>query len=588
MNNLHVIVRDQFPEFVREDYPVFVEFVKAYYKWLDLQSYKLEEVVDLDKTPEQFVKYFRSELDAYGLFTDIGEINHLYLQRIKQIYSAKGSEQALINILRLVYQADTIVRYPSEQILRASDGRWDQQKFIVVQQTFGSLPETFNEFYIKYNLTDVKVKLSKYEVIGEGIVRLYFKPSNVISVDVGQLIYVYNSEGQIVYAAKIVRQPAKIKIVKGGTNWQLGQIIVIPGTVRDTVARVTEVTPQGAILNVEIIQYGFDHTENQTLITSPYPNKPLGSSFDLTVTQTSVNPAKYLYTLDVNDYLDGAIDRVQGVASGTFGSSYFLQDYVEPGYAGYIVFDNSTYNSEYEVGVQSDITIEQWLASRATLSYTYDTIVTERGNWKTDAGMLSNENIRLQDNFYYQQFSYDVEANINSTDYIELARTIHPAGMKLFTTYALGEELYVEPIAVTSFPFIKLDLFDNSEPFDSDTKLAVKKPVDTANVTDFDKQIVTKKPTDSITTGDVGKQLVTKRITESLTTSDVDVQTLIKRKEETLTVSEVSAKTFDKYLVDSATISSPDTSTLEVIQYNAEDYFGEGYVRIDKNLTIGA
>lgn len=587
MNNLHLIVRDQFPEFVREDYPIFVEFVKSYYKWLGQQSIKIEDAVDLDKAPEQFVKYFRSELDAYGLFTDIGELNHLYLQKIKQIYSAKGSEQALVNILKLVYQAESSIRYPSEQILRASDGRWNQERFIVVQQTFGSIPTNFNEFYIKYNLTDVRVKLSKYEVIGEGVARLFFRPTTSISVSTDQLVYVYDSQGLVVYAAKVVRQPAKITIVKGGANWQLGQIIVIPGTVRDTVVRVTEVTPQGAIVSVEIIQYGFDHTENQTLIVSPYPNKPLGSSFDLTVTQTSISPAKYLYSLDINDYLEGAIDRVQGISSGISGSSYFLQDYAEPGYVGYTVFDNSTYNAEYEPGVESDITIEQWLASRATLSYSYDTVVTERGNWKTDAGMLSNENIRLQDNFYYQQFSYDIEANTNSTNYIELARTIHPAGMKLFTTYALGEVLSVQPIAVTSFPFIKLDLFDSSEPFDSNTKLAVKNPTDSITITDFDKQIVTKRPVDSVTIEDIDKQLVTKRTTELLTTTDSDVQTLTKRKEETLTVSETPTKTFNKYLVDSATISSSDISTFEVVQYNVENYFGEGYVRVDKNLTIG-
>lgn len=589
MNNLHLIVREQFPEFVREDYPLFVEFVQTYYKWLDTQSVgKLESLISLDKTPERFVEHFKSELDNYGLLTNSIQFNKLYLQRIKQIYAAKGSEQGLINLLKIVHQAETVVRYPSEQILRASDGRWEQESFIVVQQTFGQLPQSFNDFYIDYDLTQVRVKLSKYEIIDEGTVRLFFKPSTKITAVENQLIYIYNSQGSVVYSAKILRQPFRFDIVNGGTNWQLGQIVVMPGGIRDTVARVTEVGEQGEILSIQIIQYGIGHSENQTLIISPYPNKPLNPSFDLTVTQTSVSPPKFLYTLDVRDYLEGPSDRVTGTVSGIFENSYFLQDYVETGYNGYEYFDNWTYPQEYQETVDSDITIEQWLESRATLRYTYGTVVVEPGRWTADSGIISNENIRLQDNFYYQQFSYDIEANVNSNNYIELAKTVHPAGMKLFTTYALGDVLEVEPFAVTSFPFVAIDLFDAFQPLDTNEKVVEKFKTDSASVSDFDKQLVTKRPVDSVTLGDTNKQTIAKRITELLSTSDSNTAEVTKLKEELLTISEATAKTFNKYLIDSSTISSPDTSSLEIVQYNVEGYFGEDYVRTDKILTLGA
>ena len=38
MTNLYSIVREQFPEFIQSEYYAFLEFVQAYYKWLEIQS----------------------------------------------------------------------------------------------------------------------------------------------------------------------------------------------------------------------------------------------------------------------------------------------------------------------------------------------------------------------------------------------------------------------------------------------------------------------------------------------------------------------------------------------------------------------
>lgn len=588
MNKLHLIVRDQFPDFIREDYPLFVAFVEAYYKWLDEQSVgSIETVADLDKTPQQFVQYFKTQLDAYGIFNTT-TFNPLYLQKIKEIYNSKGSEQSLVNILRLTHNADTIISYPSDYILRASDGKWEQESFFAIQYVYGSVPDSAIECFIKYDNVDVRLEISHLEQISTSTTRVYFKLRYDLKVSVDQFVYFYGSDRNIQYVGKIVRIPVSISILKGGKDWQLGQVIVIPGTTSDTVARVSEVDADGGIVSVEILQYGYEHTENQTLIVSPYPNKPLGTSYDIVTTQTSVNPQKFLHTLTIYDYTDGATDRVVGISSGIMGTSYFLQNYVEPGYVGSIAFDNSTNDVISGSSVDTSITMEQWLASRATIVYEYGTLVTQRGRWLDDSSIISNESIKLQDNFYYQQFSYDIQSDANSQSYLELANLLNPVGMKMFTTYNLSEVIEVGATAVTSFPFLKIDLLDVSTMEDSDKKLVLKKLVETLSVTDYDKETVTKKPTDSVTLSDVDKESVSKRITDTLTTSDVDKESVTKGIAELLTIGEVVPKTYNKYVADSATISSPDTSVSTRIQYNIESYFAENYVESQINLTIGA
>jgi hypothetical protein len=45
---LSSVVSRQIPEFIREDYPTFVAFVEAYYKYLQDQGVDLTAVKDID------------------------------------------------------------------------------------------------------------------------------------------------------------------------------------------------------------------------------------------------------------------------------------------------------------------------------------------------------------------------------------------------------------------------------------------------------------------------------------------------------------------------------------------------------------
>lgn len=588
MNKLHLIVRDQFPDFVREDYPVFVAFVEAYYKWLDEQSVgKIEAVSDLDTTPEQFVQYFKSQLDAFGVFDSLTPFNSLYLQRIKDIYNSKGSQQALVNILRLTYNAETEILYPGQYVLKASDGKWFQESFIVVELVYGSMPESAYECYVRYDNVDIRLEVSHLQKITSTATRIYFKLRYGFSVNEGQIVYFYDSNKDIQFAGRIVRIPLKISVLRGGKNWQLGQVIVIPGSVSDTVARVSEVTTDGQAVAIDILQYGYQHTENQILIVSPYPDKPLATTFDITAVQTQINPPKYSYTLSINDYTDGTTDRVRGISSGVMSSSYFLQDYVESGYVGSIMFDNVTSQIVTNEIVDSSVSLEEWLESRATIRYEYGTLVTEQGRWLDDSGTLSNESIKLQDNFYYQQYAYDIQSDADVESYKQLANLLNPAGAKMFTTYNLSEILEVELSAVTSFPFFTYDALDVSTISDIDVKSTVKSPNEELTILDLGKQNVIKNPAEILTLSDSNNQSLTKRITEALTSSDLYNRSLIKNQSETQLVNDVCSKLYNKYITDSATIASSDNFVYTVTQYNTESYFEENYVLTEKFLTIG-
>lgn len=563
MDKLYVLVKEHFPQFVQADYPVFVRFVQEYYKWVEQQQSvgKIEDVVDVDNTPEQFVQYFRNQLDVYGIYSNVDPFDSKYLKTIREIYTAKGSEQALVHLLKVVYNTDAVVTYPSKNILRASDGRWEQESFITINIVFGQLPQTINEIYAVFGLNKEFIPITRYDVIEVDRIRFYYQATRNLALQIDQEIQIIQN-GVVVCVGKIVSSPNRLEIQNGGADWQLGQVVVFPGSVKNTIARVTSVSNTGAITGIEILEYGFVHSENDSIVVSSYPAKPVGATYDLDVQIASEDPLAYNYTLTIFDYIDGATDKAQGIKSGILSSSYFLENYVEASYFGSVAFEIGTSLAPALPDFYSPITVERWLASRATLTYKFAPITTMKGRWTDDSGQISNESIRLQDNYYYQQYSYVIESDVSQSEYNVLNQTLHPAGMKAFATYSLFEEIEFDINIETTFPFITIDVLDVVETDDSAAKLIIKPREDDSNFA-----------TDSI----VNKTLIKER-DEEVEFTDIVAKEVTAVLQDQAEFTDLTSLGFVKQIVDTVEAVQLETSTDYNDEFLGDGYFSEDYV----------
>jgi hypothetical protein len=131
------LISTQVPEFVRSDYPTFVAFVEAYYEYLDTNGVDLTSLRDLDTTLDSFIQYFKKELAA-NMPADLKIDDRFLLENIKNHYLAKGSEQSFKLLFKLLYNKNVEVGYPGTQMLRASDGRWQQDTSLFLKVTSGT------------------------------------------------------------------------------------------------------------------------------------------------------------------------------------------------------------------------------------------------------------------------------------------------------------------------------------------------------------------------------------------------------------------------------------------------------------------
>jgi hypothetical protein len=141
-NKVSLLINKQVPEFVREEYPVFISFLEAYYEFLEnkqgtqkndliTKSKELKYISDVDDSIEEFEQQF---LNSYATFlpkeTTIDKA--LLIKNVLPLYLSKGSEKSFKLLFRMLFGGELEINYPKNNVLRASDGRWEVENAVKV------------------------------------------------------------------------------------------------------------------------------------------------------------------------------------------------------------------------------------------------------------------------------------------------------------------------------------------------------------------------------------------------------------------------------------------------------------------------
>lgn len=591
----------QIPEFIREQYGTFVDFIRAYYKFVsDMQSTtSLEEIRSIETTAEVFISQFKKELSALFPTKQLAD-ERFVLQRLGEFYKTRGSEESYNFLFRAFFNEDVSVTYPSNNILKASDGNWEQYSFITLVTLTGALPSdtsdtpilSFTNDYGSFNLYATSTI-----VIDATTVRVYFKSISVLKFIDNQIIKCYDALGNTIYIGQLIKSPWRLSVLDGGQGWQRGQAFIVPKTTlvgHDTVARVTEVDTNGTMVSVEVMEQGYVHNDGQQVFISPYPNKPSGAAPHITkVVYTS--PTRTTYTISLEDSTDGTSEIVTGITDNTTIDAYFAEDYVVQGYIGHLVISVTSTIGRLVVAPQATgLTLQQWYDSIAELQYEFANVVKTTGRYVNDSGQISNQEMRIQDSYFYQLFSYLIQTQRDIKEYSELLLVIHPSGMKSFSELVKQVDTEFPVTTVRSLNIDLIQFFDGifvdstyvnklSKNF-SETKTAT----DTAPIRTAGKNLVETKTASDTTP----PKTITSVKVDSVTPSESRTSTINKPlPTETLTVTESRGMVFTKpSFTESLTASSSETTVPSTLGYGltgAAGYFQDDYAALVKTLNIG-
>lgn len=151
-----ILVAQQLPGFIREDYPKFISFLEAYYEFLENEQYTsgvsqkndlitkakdLRYVSDVDYTSNNATTLDRFEEQFFNSFLPFIPRNtavskEIMIKNIMPMLLAKGSEKSYKLLFRMLFDTDTKLTYPRDNILKASDGRWTKENILRLTTTY--------------------------------------------------------------------------------------------------------------------------------------------------------------------------------------------------------------------------------------------------------------------------------------------------------------------------------------------------------------------------------------------------------------------------------------------------------------------
>jgi hypothetical protein len=437
-------IRRQVPEYIREQYPALIDFLKAYYDFLeDTQSRSLEQYKDIDTTLEEFIELFKSEL-AKNVPLDMIDDKRNFIKRLRDFYLSRGSEASYKFLFRALFDKEASLFYPSTQILRASDGKWQQDVSIFVKvsgTTTDLFPLDDSFITIITPLKNIRTYVERVRKYDSDVYELFIQREFAQFVTEDSTIEA-EIEGTT-YTADVLLCPSRIKIINPGSGFAVGQRFNLETSLgKGCLIKVTRVNSTGGIISAQIIEFGLDYA---SMFWSYLSNK-------------SVQALPYVSPATINSALSPPYSEYTG---GTTESGFLAkQDYmirdsnltIPTSKSSDAYFVDSTYVGDIVAQFYQDQSKSPIDNSMAVIQVDVGYVARYPGYYLTQDGFVSDE-MYIQDGKYYQTFSYVVKVEEEFRKYVDVVKSlVHPAGMRVYGDYNLVNalDLQASPVFVSS------------------------------------------------------------------------------------------------------------------------------------------
>lgn len=288
-NKTSILIPSQLPEFIRDnpDYSKFVEFIKAYYEWMEQngnaldRSKNLLNYKDIDETTNEFIDYFVNDFLPY--FPEDALVDKRKAIKIaRQLYKSKGTPASYSFLFKMLYDSEFEFFNTKDSVLRASDGIWYVARSIRLASDNINFLETKN--LRLFGETSKTIATIENAVIANTKTEVYI--SNITRVfETGEFVKIVDSfnqpvlfDGQVL-RAKIIGQINQVRIDPNnrGQLYDVGDpVVFFDGLSSNTgigAAAVVSETTKGSIQRISVLNggYGYAANSNTDIVISNAP-----------------------------------------------------------------------------------------------------------------------------------------------------------------------------------------------------------------------------------------------------------------------------------------------------------------------------
>lgn len=472
---ISAFVNEQVPEFVRQNHPKFVQFLEAFYQFLEQNHEAIGRMVDytdikdVDFTTDEFFYLFKSTFLS-PMPEEFLADRALVLKKIKDLYAAKGTIPSIQLLFRILYGQEISVFLPKTKILRASDGKWQNRITLRVTQLAGEEHEFFRQSFIG-ETSGAIANVDFSETVQRGTLTVL--EMTLVSYEgaftVGEII---RDRVNGTATAQVLGIIDAVTVIDGGDDYQVGDIVpIIDPSGQDALVTVSQVAATYPIDAFIINDGGSNYRVGDPVDFSDNGGNGFGAVAQ--VSAINVQTSTFVLTSTIGEFQNTVLSTVASTAIEDFGASATID---QGEIAAIEVLDGGiNYPSDpfvVEIGTQSpsfglpagsgadisattkntgeilEISVDNrgaGFTSGATADLTgigdgtATAVVSVTGGpevsggfWKNTDGQLSSDMV-LQDNVFYQNYSYEITSEVSINEWRDTVKNVtHPAGFALF------------------------------------------------------------------------------------------------------------------------------------------------------------
>lgn len=258
-------VRSHFPDFYQEEGENFIDFVEAYFEFLEDTDQTIDAARnllvnrDVDTAADSYITHFRKKY--LNNFPKIADYDDAFLiKNIQDIYKSKGSQQAVTSMMQLMFHEEASIEYPGDKIIRPSSGEYIRPRYIELEV------KDRNASFIGKQITG---RTSQATAFVENIATLSTLDKREVDVayltnirgsfQTGELIS--DSTGDTVGSPKIVGSLTSLTVTNGGRDFNIGDVFdIISLKGFRGKARVTATVDQTGRVDFTLVDGGTGYT----------------------------------------------------------------------------------------------------------------------------------------------------------------------------------------------------------------------------------------------------------------------------------------------------------------------------------------
>jgi hypothetical protein len=395
LKNIAPLVKNQFPDFYREEGDNFLQFISAYYEWMDEQgpikkSRNLIETSDIDSVSEEYIDFFLSKY-MNGIPKSVLSDKALLEKHILSVYRSKGSIEGLKLLFRLLYNIEIQVFIPQDDVLVLSGGKWSRKEYVEVEER--ELNHTYDNKLVRGTTSGARAYVLSISTINNdyGFAHIFYLtdiipgPSGSSFVPGEYLMY----DGLDIRQATLIRGSVVGAVVTSSDeNHAAGDILFTESTSGSELQFEvkTIVDPESAIgyINFKIINGGYGYAlDTPVTVVRKFASTGTGASFKVgSLSNTSI------FTYNTN-LIDPEANTIIAPANTQFNA-------------------NSAVTGGESTGLSTDANSTITVANANTFQYGRSVVYTALAGNTAITGLANNT-------LYYVQHSNDTVVALSTT-----------------------------------------------------------------------------------------------------------------------------------------------------------------------------